>query len=99
MMRRILRSLRQWFARTGKANGRAMSPAALRKLAGQLERTLEREVDCDDVLHLLDQYAEAALRDEDLAQLMPLVAQHIELCADCREEFEALMRILKAAPA
>ncbi len=32
-------------------------------------------------------------------QGMPLVQQHLEICPDCREEFEALMRILKASPA
>jgi hypothetical protein len=76
-----------------------MSPSAAHKLMHQLARTLEQEYTCDDVLRVLDQFAEAILRGEDAGRWMPLVAHHLEDCADCREEFEALMRVLRASPA
>ncbi len=76
-----------------------MPPAAIAKLARDVERTQDVEYSCDDVHRLLDQFAEAVLRGEDVARLMPLVQQHIDLCPDCREEFEALMRILRMSPA
>jgi hypothetical protein len=56
------------------------------------------ELSCDEVYELLDQFAEAARRGEDVATLMPLVQRHLDMCPDCREEYEALQRIL-AAPA
>jgi hypothetical protein len=42
-------------------------------VAQQIEMTHEVEYSCDDVLRLLDQFAEAVLRGEDVAELMPLV--------------------------
>ncbi|HLB49736.1 MAG TPA: hypothetical protein VJL59_22190 [Anaerolineales bacterium] len=65
----------------------------------QLEQTQDIEYSCDEVLRLLDQFAEAYLRGEDVMKLMPLVQRHLDMCPDCREEFEALMRILRASRA
>ena len=36
------------------------------------------------------------IRGEDAGHLMPLVQQHLDLCAECREEYEALLRVLEA---
>lgn len=72
-----------------------LMPRMIQKIAG----TQEVEYSCDDVLRLLDQFAEASLRGEDVRQLMPLVVQHLEMCADCREEYEALLKVLKATSA
>jgi hypothetical protein len=44
----------------------------------------------------MDVCAEAALSGDDLARAVPLFEKHIEMCGDCREEFEALLRILRA---
>jgi len=74
-------------------------PANLQKLIRMLENTQEVELSCEDVYQILDQYAELVYRKEDSAELMPLVEHHIELCPDCREEFETLLRILEASPA
>ncbi len=74
-------------------------PPALPKMLKSLAATQEVEYSCDDVLQVLDQFAEAFLRGENVAGLMPLVQRHLEMCPDCREEFEALLRILKASPA
>lgn len=72
-------------------------PGTFEKMARQLEQTQEVEYSCDDVHRLLDQFAEAVLRGEDAAKLMPLVQRHLDMCPDCREEFEALLRILRAS--
>jgi len=68
------------------------------KLLKMLENTQEVEFSCDDVYHLLDQYSEAVVQGENAEQLMPLVEHHINICPDCREEFEALLRVLQASP-
>jgi hypothetical protein len=82
---------------SGVKNGK-FSPEVIRKLMLQLEHTQDVELTCDEVLALLDQFAEAYLRGEDVARLLPLVQHHLDMCGDCREEFEALVRILQAAP-
>ena len=72
---------------------------ALKPLVGMLGRTQDVEYTCDDVYRLLDEFAEAVVRGEDVARLMPLVQLHLDLCPDCREEFEALLRVLRPFPA
>jgi predicted transcriptional regulator len=74
-------------------------PAEFQKLIGMVEKTQEIELSCDEVYHLLDQYTEVVDRGDNAQKLMPLVEHHIDICPDCREEFEALLRILQAAPA
>ena len=56
--------------------------------------TEEDEISCDDVFNLLDQFAEMIERGEDAAQLMPLVQKHLDLCPDCREEYESLTQMM-----
>ncbi len=58
--------------------------------------TTEDEIGCDEAYELLDRYAEMVKRGEDPATLLPLVHRHLEACRDCREELEALLRILSA---
>jgi hypothetical protein len=98
-MRRVTHALKRLIRNATSSPRRALPPAALAKLVREVERTQDVEYSCDDVHRLLDQFAEAVLRGKDAARLMPLVQQHIDLCPDCREEFEALMRILRASPA
>ncbi len=68
----------------------------LKMMVRGVARTQEKEYSCDDVYHLLDEFTEAVVQGKDVARLMPLVQQHIEMCPDCREEFEALLRVLRA---
>jgi len=64
-----------------------------------LASTEDVELSCDEVLVLLDVYAEMAMRGEDVASAMPLVERHLGRCMDCTEELEALMRILRSGQA
>ena len=80
-------------------NSGASSEQVLRKLLKAVEQTQEVEYSCEEVYHLLDQYTEAVQRGEDAAQVMPLVKHHLDMCPDCREEFEALLSVLEGNPA
>ena len=66
----------------------------MQKLSAMLSGTREVELSCDDVFALLDQFAELSAQGEDVAQLMPLVKQHLDMCDDCREEYKVLERIV-----
>jgi hypothetical protein len=81
-----------------KEDDKMQLPEEFQKLLKMLENTQEVEFSCDDVYHLLDQYSEAVVQGENAEQLMPLVEHHINICPDCREEFEALLRVLQASP-
>jgi len=68
----------------------------LKKLLGMVEKTNEQEMDCAEVFEALDIYAEAMVRGEDTSEMLPKVKHHIEMCRDCFEEYEALVRILES---
>ena len=72
---------------------------ALREMFRQIDNTLEVEYSCDEVLSLMDQFAEACISRQEASRLMPLVQHHLDLCSDCREEIEALLRVLQGSMA
>ena len=78
--------------------GAQLDSIPVAKLLQMVESTEEVELSCDEVFALLDQYAELQARGADAASLLPLVTKHLERCGDCREEYEALLRILGASP-
>jgi hemerythrin-like domain-containing protein len=72
------------------------APRDLSMLANALEKTRQREISCDEVYQLLDQVAELADQGADISTLMPLVQHHLDMCHDCREEYQALLNVLQA---
>ena len=92
----FFRSLQRWFRRDGPKSPNGQMAMSVPKIMRQLEATQPVELSCDEVLRLMGACAEAVLRGEDHTQVVPLFEKHIEMCADCREEFEALLRILRA---
>ena len=59
--------------------------------------TREEEIGCDDAYEALDRFAEMVARGEDPSEIMPQVKHHLDICGNCREEFEALLRIIRAS--
>ena len=60
-----------------------------------LESAREEEVPCDEVFSRIDEYVEREVDKKDAAQLMPLVREHLDLCPECCEEYDALLDILE----
>lgn len=85
--------LPKWFGCWRKAP--ELSEPLLIQLLRMLEKTREDELSCDDVFALVDEYVEAVQRGEDVARLKPLVLQHLEMCRECEEEYQALLRVLE----
>lgn len=67
----------------------------IESLIRSLEHTHDEECTCEDVYAVVDQYAEANIHGDNAARLMPLIRQHMELCHNCHEEYEALLDILE----
>ncbi len=67
----------------------------MRKLIEQIALTQERELDCGEVFAVLDQYTEAIIAGGDVQEQFALVMQHLQLCPDCLEEYEALLSVLQ----
>lgn len=58
--------------------------------------TEEHESGCEECFERLDQYVELILEGGDPQQVMPVIKQHLDQCACCSEEFEALAAMLDA---
>jgi hypothetical protein len=62
-----------------------------------LASTRDEELNCDQVYAMLEQFSEAVLHGEPLTELMQSIQQHLSVCPDCREEYETLLAMMKAA--
>jgi hypothetical protein len=60
-----------------------------------LESVREEDATCDEIYSKIDQYVEREVDKKDAAQLMPLVREHLDLCPECCEEYDALLDILE----
>jgi hypothetical protein len=68
----------------------------LKGMINMVDATAEIELACEEAYRLLDEYADMMLRGEDPEVLLPQVKHHLEMCMDCREEYEALLAALRA---
>ena len=64
-----------------------MNDERLRRLLGNARRDL----DCDVGFKVLDQYADARLRGDDVELEFPEIVAHLENCTACREDVEGLL--------
>ena len=64
-------------------------------LLEMLSSTQEEELTCDECAQLLADFAENYPECDSLTTGLEAVKQHLQLCGECREEFEALLRSLE----
>jgi hypothetical protein len=88
-----MKSIIDWFGRRFKKWYRP--DPMMKKLLDSLAMSKGHEISCDEVFAVLDQFAEAVVRGENVLVFMPLVRQHLDMCPDCREEYETLLRMLQ----
>jgi len=68
----------------------------LRGMVQEILSTRPDEVGCAECFEQLDRFVEMVLAGKNAAEAMPLVQDHLDRCADCRQEFEALLAALRA---
>ena len=89
-----MKSIFNWFKRLFR---KWYQPdAEMVKMLQALAKTEENEISCDDVFAVLDEFAEVVRRGENVLLFMPLVRHHLEMCPDCQEEYEALLKMLQS---
>ncbi|HEX6271057.1 MAG TPA: hypothetical protein VFZ43_12535 [Anaerolineales bacterium] len=86
----MMKNIFNWF----KQRFGVSSDPGMENMLKMIPHTRERELLCDEVHALIDQFAEMKMRGEDPTRLMPFVQQHLDMCPDCREEYEALLEAL-----
>lgn len=57
--------------------------------------TRESEIDCDQCLSRVAEFAEETLAGRPIPEGLEAVQHHLTLCSECREEYEALRRALE----
>ena len=60
-----------------------------------LESVREEDAPCDEVYARIDEYVDREIDKKDAAELMPLIREHLDMCSECCEEYEALLDVLE----
>lgn len=68
----------------------------VRFLLNASRETRDVEIDCDDFLSLMAEYAEARAESRTIPEALAKVEAHEQLCANCRDECRALIELLRA---
>ncbi len=90
-------SIKNWFKWFRKKSEHTPEyPERLDIIVQKLAQTHPHEISCDDVHMALAEFTEMQRQGEEVAHLMPLVQQHLEMCRECYEEYESLMLALDA---
>ena len=72
-----------------------LTSETIRKLMHSIRTTRDEELTCGHCYDELDQFIEIKLSGLNADEAMPLVKDHLERCAACREEYEILLEALK----
>ena len=57
--------------------------------------TKDKEINCDQCLLLVAEFAEQELAGKSLSDGLKAVEHHLSICAECREEYNVLQRAMK----
>lgn len=57
--------------------------------------TEDAEINCEECLALVAEFVERELSGKPITEALRTVQQHLSVCSECREEYEALQRALK----
>lgn len=61
-----------------------------------LEKVREEDLSCSDMYARLDEFVEAEVKDgKDAAILTPLIHEHLDMCSECCDEYEALLTVVE----
>ena len=60
-----------------------------------LENIRAEELTCSETYARLDEFVETEVQSKDADKITPLIREHLGMCPDCNEEYEALLAILE----
>jgi hypothetical protein len=68
-------------------------PQQMKELLRVVMATAPEEIDCDEFLAGVGAYLEAIGPDGKVPADLRAVLQHLEVCPECKEEFDALLKV------
>ncbi len=74
-----------------------LSKPEIDRLLQLIARTDAVEIDCDQCLALVAEFAERKLEGLTISEGLLAVERHLSVCDECKQEYEALMRTLGSA--
>ena len=74
----------------------ALSNEEIAELLRLIGLTTDEAIDCERCLDLVAEFAERELAGRSVPAGLEAVAHHLSICAECCEEYEALLQALKA---
>ncbi len=60
-----------------------------------LENLREEEINCAEFYSRIDEFVEREVKSHDAKKIMPVIQDHIDMCAECCDEYEALLSVLE----
>jgi len=69
----------------------------VRGLLKDLLATRDVEIGCDDCLMQVASYCETELAGKEVPEALRLVREHLEICPECHEEYQALLSAMLEA--
>ncbi len=60
-----------------------------------LENAREEELSCTEMYARLDEFVENEVQGNDADKITPLIHEHLDMCPECCEEYEALLTVLE----
>lgn len=74
----------------------SLSKEQISGLLGLVQSVESDQLDCDGCFVHIAEFAELHLNHQDIPEAMRLVETHLQQCCCCRDEFEALLKGLRA---
>jgi hypothetical protein len=60
-----------------------------------LEDVRKEDLSCAEIYSKLDEYVECEIGCKDAAHVMPLIREHLDICQECCDEYEALLDVVE----
>ncbi len=79
-----------------KPQNPSLTAPQVKGLVQMIGLTRDREFNCSECLEHVSEYAEHQMTGQELDAAIACIEQHLKLCPECREEYEALLKILRA---
>jgi flagellar biosynthesis component FlhA len=72
-----------------------MTDEAALKFLNVLENLHEEEISCGEIYTILDEFVEKEAKGRDAHKLAPLIREHLDMCSECCDEYEALLSVVE----
>ena len=60
-----------------------------------LEKARDEELSCAEMFARMDEFVETQVQAKDTGKITPLVREHLDMCPECCDEYEALLAVLE----